>query len=77
MEQHLVAGAGVDAHGHDRVEGAAGDGGEQRLLDDLEADLLPAEVAVEEGVVLGLLDDPLEEGPVVGVEEPDVLLAGG
>ena len=51
------------------MEGAAGDGGLQVVDQRGGVDLLAAEVALHERLVLGLLDDPLEQGGagVVGV----------
>ncbi len=70
VEELGAADAGHRAHRHHRVEAAAGHGllevGHQHVL----GDLLALEVAVHQGLVLGLLDDRLDEGAaqvVVGV----------
>ena len=51
-----------DADGEHRVEGAAGDGGLEVVDEHLEVDVLATEVAVHQGLVLGLRDDPLDQG---------------
>ena len=62
VEQLAAADPGHRAHRYDGVEARAGHGLLEVLGEGLVGDLLAAEVAVHEGLVLGLLDDSLDEG---------------
>ncbi len=61
VEQLRAPDAGLRAHRDHREERRAGDRGLQVLDEHLGGDLLALEVAVHQGLVLGLLDDPLDE----------------
>ena len=62
--------------GQHRVEGAAGDGLLQVRDQRLDVDLLAAEVAVHQGLVLALGDDPLDQ-PVAGLLDQRQLVRVG
>jgi hypothetical protein len=65
-----VGGGGGGQHG---VEDPAGDGAFQVVDESRDVDLLTAEIAVHEGLVLALRDDPLDE-PVAGLLDGRQLL---
>ena len=58
-----AAGSVAGVHRDDGVQGATGDRGLQVPDEQLGADLLAADVPLHQGLVLGLLDDPLDERP--------------
>ena len=77
VEQLGAADPGLRADGDDRVERRAGHGLLEVLGEHLGVDVLAAEVAVHQGLVLGLLDHALDEraaellvAAVAGVEQP-------
>ena len=70
LEQLGDAEPGGRHAGQHRVEGAAGDGRLQVVDDRVEADLLAAEVAVEQAVVLGLGDDRLDQRRALAGDRP-------
>ncbi len=59
-----------------RVERAPRDRGLEVVDEHLEVDVLAAEVAVHQRLVLGLRDDPLDQGVAGGVDERQVLRVG-
>ena len=61
LEQFERADAGATAHRDHREEGTPGDGSLQVLDQHRLVDLFAAEVALHQGFVLGLLDDPLDQ----------------
>ena len=61
LEQFQRSDAGAAAHGDHREEGAAGDRLLQILDQHLLVDLFAAEVALHQRLVLGLLDDSLDQ----------------
>ena len=77
VEQLGAADTGLRADRHDREERRPGHGRLEVVGEHLRRDLLAAEIAVHQGLVLGLLDDALDEGPaqvlvaaVAGLEQP-------
>ena len=62
VEQLGAADAGHRADRYDGVEARVGDGLLEVLGEGVVGDLLAAEVAVHQRLVLGLLDDPLDQG---------------
>ena len=73
VQEHPDAGAGLGGQREHRVEGAVRDRREEVLLQGLEVELLTLEVALHQGTVLRLLDDPLDERGPERVEHLRVL----
>ena len=73
LEQLVRAEPGRRRGREDRVERAARDRGLEVVDQHLEVDVLAAEVAVHQRLVLGLRDDPLDQRVAGGVDERQVL----
>lgn len=72
----LTGALGGGGGGEDRVEGAACDGAFQIVDECLDVDVRAVEVAVHQGLVLALGDDPFDE-PVAGGGQRGPLILGG
>ena len=76
LEQLVEAESGQGADGDDGEEGTARDGGLEVVDEQVEVDVLATHVAVHQALVLGLLDDALDQRAAVLLDEQLLVLVG-